>query len=116
MFRKTGNTLHGGAPAKVYARAVADALQVELGQSHRAVKTLTRWTGASERTAKNWLSGTCGPSGEHLIQLVRESDTVLATILGLCGRHEHLMGANLVEVRKALEVATDVIEGLMAKR
>jgi hypothetical protein len=45
-----------------------------------------RWTGASERTAKYWLSGERGPSGEHLILLAQHSDAVLETILTMAMR------------------------------
>ena len=37
-----------------YRTAVALALQEELGETHRAIKTARRWTGASERTVKYW--------------------------------------------------------------
>ncbi len=114
MFRKTGNSL----PARVrvrrpYAGAIADALRTELGQSHRAVKTIMKWTGASDRAAKNWLTGCYGPSGEHLVALVRESDTVLAAVLGLAGRHQHLGGAELLSARNGLLSALQVIDSLL---
>src|SRR3954470_9728766 len=98
MFPKTDNKFpEGSAPRHGgYASSIAEALRTELGQSHRATKTVMRWTGASDRTAKNWLSGCCGPSGRHLICLARESDTVLATVLGLAGRNRHMVGADLL--------------------
>jgi hypothetical protein len=115
MFRKRGNKLPEGIAAEdaAYAVSIADALRTELGQSHRATKTLMRWTGASDRTAKNWLSASCGPSGMHLIQLARESDTVLATVLGLAGRNRHMVGADLLEIRSALVAATELIDELL---
>jgi hypothetical protein len=72
-----------------------------------------RWTGASDRTAKNWLSGSYGPSGTHLIQLARESDTVLATVLGLARRNRQLVGADLIQIRAALIAATQLVDGLL---
>lgn len=47
------------------------ALQKELGQSHRAIKTVMGWTGASERSVKNWIfwgkwSVRGLPGGSHL--------------------------------------------------
>ena len=115
MFPKKGNKFpEGSAPqCAEYASAIADALRTELGQSHRATKTLMRWTGASDRTAKNWLSGCCGPSGSHLIQLARESDIVLAALLGLAGRNRHMVGADLLEIRTALVNATALIDQLL---
>lgn len=50
------------------------ALRNELGESRRSIKTVLGWTGACERTAKNWLLGNCGPSGHHLVQLAENSD------------------------------------------
>jgi len=116
MFRKRGNKfpVAENGQSENYATSIADALRTELGQSHRATKTLMRWTGASDRTAKNWLSGCCGPSGDHLIQLARESDTVLAALLGLAGRNQHMVGADLLSIRNALVAATELIDTLLA--
>lgn len=114
MFRKKGNNVpSAGSDGHPYAGAIADALRTELGQSHRATKTLMRWTGASDRTAKNWLSGSCGPSGDHLVLLARESDSVLATVLGLAGRNQHMVGADLLTIRHALLTATELVNGLL---
>ena len=57
-------------PGLTYPAAIAGALENELGDTHRAIKTAMRWTGASERTIKNWYAGTHGPSGEHLVSLM----------------------------------------------
>jgi hypothetical protein len=114
MFPKTGNNIpEGSADVRSYAGAIADALRTELGQSHRATKTLMRWTGASDRTAKNWLSGCCGPSGDHLVQLARASDGVLATVLSLSGRNQHMVGADLLAIRGALGAAIQLVDDLL---
>ena len=96
LLPKKGNVLHrvgreGGSDLG-YAGAIADALRHDLGTTHQAVKSVMRWTGASERTVKYWFAGTGGPSGEHLIALARHSDAVLAVILQLAGR-QHYEGA-----------------------
>ena len=83
---KRGTTVHLAADQARYRRAIADALRRELGPTHQAIKTAMRWTGASERTAKYWLSGERGPSGEHLILLAQHSDAVLVSILTLAER------------------------------
>ncbi|MBC7739068.1 MAG: XRE family transcriptional regulator [Candidatus Saccharibacteria bacterium] len=77
---------HLSADQAAYRKAIAAALRAELGQTHQAVKTAMRWTGASERTVKYWLSGERGPSGDHLIVLAQHSDTVLLTILAMAER------------------------------
>jgi len=89
---------------------------VELGESHRAAKTLVNWTGVSDRTAKNWLHAACGPSGEHLIQLARKSDAVLATLLSLAGRNELLLGADLIAIKRGMETASELIDQLLRDR
>ena len=83
---KMGTTVHLDADQAAYRKAIADTLRCELGPTHQAIKTVMRWTGASERTAKYWLSGERGPSGEHLIRLAQHSDAVLITILTMAER------------------------------
>ena len=59
MLPKKGRMLHPwnglARSAKDYAELIADALRQEHGNTHRAVKTIMHWTGASERSVKNWL-------------------------------------------------------------
>ncbi len=57
-----------------YRTAIAMALHEELDNTYRAIKMAMRWTGASERTVKYWLSGERGPSGDHLIALARRAE------------------------------------------
>jgi hypothetical protein len=85
-----------------YAGAIAAALRAELGDTHQAIKTVMRWTGACERTAKNWLAGTRGPAGEHLLTLVRNSNAVFEAVLRLSGRETSLTAIDLLEARTKL--------------
>jgi hypothetical protein len=118
MLPKTGKLLpkgDGRGPFKLtYAAAVAAALRTELGDSHRAIKIVMKWTGASERTAKNWLTGVRGPTGEHLVSLVRHSDAVLEIILQLSGREASLVSVNLAYARSQLAQVLDSIDDLLA--
>lgn len=118
MFPKTGNTFQN-AGNKVnsqveYRDAIWSALTGELGGTHQAAKTTMQWTGVSERTARNWISGSHAPAGEHLIELMRNSDAVLSAVLALAGRREAHAFARLdlvrVELHAMLE-AIDMIEG-----
>jgi hypothetical protein len=90
MLPKTGKKFLGGndrdGGGTTYAGIVADALVADLGETHRAAKTLMNWTGAGERTVKHWLAGTHGPCGDHLLVLMRESETVFWAILAASGR------------------------------
>lgn len=76
----------GEAGAQIFAAAIAEALQRSLGTSRARIKVTAGWTGANERTVKNWFSGKYGPSGEHLVGLMRHSDDVLQAVLELSGR------------------------------
>lgn len=76
----------GNRPGLDYAAVVAAALRSQLGNTHQAIKTVGKWTNVDERTIKNWFAGTNGPSGRHLIALLRHSDGVLEACLLLAGR------------------------------
>ena len=106
MFSKKGNYFPNRARTPktkiTYPAAIAAALQTELGDSHRAIKTVMRWTGASERTVKNWLAGTKGPRGEHLLGLIRHSNLVLEVVLQLTSREQVIVGNALLDARNAL--------------
>src|SRR5688572_2908105 len=113
-FPKEGRVFPGRNDTKTYALVVAAALREELGESHHATKTVIRWTGASERSVKNWFSGTSGPSGEHLIALARHSDEVFATLLILSDRSlDPAVASNkLVELRNKLRETLEFIESV----
>lgn len=95
-----------------FNRAIAEALRKELGGSHRATKVVMRWTGASESTVKNWLAGSHGPNGEHLVSLMRNSNTVLATVLVMAGRDGHLPALKIAELRGHLVEILELIDKL----
>ena len=106
MFPKKGNNFPSGAgtgKGKVsYPLAIAAALRAELGDSHQATKTVMRWTGANERTVKNWFAGRRGPRGEHLLALIRHSNTVLEVVLQLAGREQIIAAKVLFDARNTL--------------
>jgi hypothetical protein len=99
MFPKKGNVFprrdgQDNSPLQ-YAAVVAATLRSELGDTHRAIKTVMKWTGASERTVKNWFSGEIGPSGHYLLRLIHESNAVLHAVLHAAGRHDILAAAGI---------------------
>jgi hypothetical protein len=96
--------------SSAYAAQIAKALRKELGGSNRAIKTLMRWTQASERTAKCWLAGASGPSGEHLVRLIRNSDAVLEAVLELAQRRPTLERGRLEALKWALSNAVLAID------
>lgn len=85
------------------AAIVARALQSELGDSHRAAKTLMRWTGANERTVKHWLSGRHAPRSDHLIVLLRKSDAVFEGLMIAAGRSDAAIAAHVLSVQTAID-------------
>lgn len=106
MFPKKGNYFpngNGGGNGRIsYPAAIAASLRAELGDSHQAVKTVMRWTGANERTVKNWFSGRRGPRGEHLLALIRHSNLTLEVVLQLAGREQIIAAKALLDARNAL--------------
>ena len=114
MFPKTGNKFPDG-PERHYAIAIGTALRSELGDTHRAAKTVMGWTGASERSAKNWLGGKRGPSGWHLILLVRRSDAVALAVLKLANRDGFGAGLAFKTLREALVAAIRSIDEVLGQ-
>jgi hypothetical protein len=115
MLPKKGIVFPNGENLGPYSRAIAYALKCELGSTHQAVKIIRRWTGAGERTVKNWLTGVSGPSGQHLVQLIRHSDDVLAVMLILAGRRQVVAAQRLVDVRNKLAEAVEQVDALMGE-
>ena len=113
MLPKKGIVFPNGENLEPYCRAIAYALKCELGSTHQAVKIIRRWTGAGERTVKNWLAGISGPSGQHLVKLIRHSDDVLEVLLIMAGRQPIMAAQKLVNVRNKLAETVDQIDTLM---
>lgn len=104
-LQKTGNTFptrESPVTAALYANAISQALRHELGETQNAVKIVARWTGASERTVKNWFSARCGPSGEHLVALAQHSSDVLEMFLLLSGHERRVTSAKLDVIKTRL--------------
>ncbi len=115
MLPKTGRRLPPRQADIGFAELVSAALIDELGKTHRAVKTVMRWTGASERCVKHWLAGTHSPSGSHLLALMRHSDELLRHLLIAAGRRDAAVGVELVLLRlKLLELLALMDEVLAA--
>ena len=115
MLPKKGIVFPNGENLGPYPQAIAYALKCELGSTHQAVKIIRRWTGAGERTVKNWLAGISGPSGQHLVDLIRHSDDVLAVLLILAGRKQVVAAQRLVEGRNKLAETVEQMDAMMGK-
>ncbi len=115
MLPKKGIVFPNGENLGPYAMAVAYALKSQLGATHRAVKIIMRWTGAGERTVKNWLAGVSGPNGQHLVELIRNSDEVLDVLLLMAGRQQIAAAKKLVDVRNKLAETIQQVDELMSE-
>ncbi len=115
MLPKKGKKLHqkgsGSGNGLEFGASIAEALRAELGSNHQTIKTVMRWTGASERTVKHWFAGTHGPRGEHLVALSRHSDEVFRAFLLMAGRGPIILGAKLADLRARLLDVVDHIDG-----
>jgi hypothetical protein len=108
-----GSNAGGGPPDETcFAVEIAAALHRALGSTHAGIKIAAGWTGANERTAKNWFSGRYGPSGEHLVALARNSDEVFNTFLAMAGRPEQLAAEKLAEAENVLSIALWAVRSL----
>ncbi|HEY4311102.1 MAG TPA: hypothetical protein VGN12_16745 [Pirellulales bacterium] len=117
MFPKKGTTFpkvkFRQQSDEPYAKMISTALREELGETHRAAKTVMRWTGANERTVRNWLSGTKGPSGEYLVTIIRHSDSVFDALLHRAGRDKNIFGGRLTEAREGVRALLTALDRLV---
>ena len=105
MSRETGCSSR-----ECYAREIGNALRSGIAATGRSAKDIMRWTRASERAVKDWISGRRGPSGEHLIPLMACSDAVFAALLRVTGRERSSRGRQVAEVRRLLHEAVAALD------
>jgi hypothetical protein len=98
-----------------FTAVIAKTLRETFGRSGRSIKTVMGYTGAGERTVKNWFESKNGPNGENLVELVRHSDEVLEALLSMAGREDILAGKLLVDARDKLVEMLEIIDDLQAK-
>lgn len=85
-----------------FAGEIAAALHRALGSTHAGIKTAAGWTGANERTVKNWFSGRYGPSGAHLVALAHHSDEIMNSFLRMAGRPDLIVAVKLAVTEDAI--------------
>ncbi|CAI9418890.1 hypothetical protein ANOBCDAF_04406 [Pleomorphomonas sp. T1.2MG-36] len=117
-FPKSGNMLpsqrHGKPRKPSFARLVSTALRASLKGQSSKVKTVALWTGANERTVKNWLSGERAPSGDHFLGLAANCPAVLAAFLAAIQRNDCLVMADIEEARAKVAAALMALEAVRA--
>ena len=114
MVQNSGNTVPFGLSLNdhEYASQISDALLSELGSTAQSAKTIMKWTGASNRTARYWLSGEKGPSGSNLLLIARHSPAVWGAILGMTGKQSAILADDIHAVEVALSKALGSVERL----
>lgn len=95
-----------------FATVIAETLRETFGGTRMSVKTVMAYTGAGERTVKNWFEGKNSPNGENLVELVRHSDAILEVLLLMAGREDILAGKLLVDARGKLVEMLEIINQL----
>jgi hypothetical protein len=91
---------------RAFAMKIALALKLELKNRNSRAKLVAGWTGASERTVKNWILGRYAPCGRHLVVLAQHSDQVLNVILSMADRRDLLLARTVGDLRrKVFELA-----------
>lgn len=108
----TGNGRH--EPNNWFAAEIASTLKRSLGDSRAGAKIVASWTGANEKTVKNWFAGRYGPSGEHLVALARHSDEVLGMFLAMAGREELMVAVKLAAAEQAIKELLVAVRRLTA--
>lgn len=98
----------------VFAAVIAETLRETFGGTRRSIKTVMAYTGAGERTVKNWFEGKNGPNGENLVELVRHSDEVLEALLWMADREDILAAKLLVDARDNLVEMLEIIDQLQS--
>jgi hypothetical protein len=94
-----------------HAFAMKIGLSAELKNRNSRAKLVVGWTGANDRTVKNWISGRYAPCGRHLVVLAQHSDQVLTAILSMAGRQDLLLAREVLDLRrKVLELAAVIGE------
>lgn len=119
-FPNSGNVFPGRRqkPASLsFAKLVSTALRASLrGQGGQAssIKTVARWTGANERTVKNWFAGDRAPTGDHFLRLAANSPGALAAVLAAIHRNDCLVMADIEEARAKVAAAPVALDAVRA--
>lgn len=113
-FPEMGKLLpNGSGHDEKFAKLVANVLCRSLGERSSAIKIVARWTGACERSVKNWFAGQNAPSGDHFLELVRHCPDMLDEFLAAAGQKERLAGVSLRTARLALVSSLLTLDKLM---
>lgn len=117
-FPKSGNVFPQRRRQEIakpsFARLVSMALRTSLRGQSSSIKTVALWTGANERTVKNWFTGERSPSGDHFLGLAANSPAVLAAFLAAIQRTDCLVMADIEEARSKVAAALVALDAVRA--
>jgi hypothetical protein len=94
-----------------FAMKIALALKSELKDRNSRAKLVASWTGANERTVKNWVLGRYAPCGRHLVILARHSDQVLNAVLAMADRQDLVLAGRVEDLRRKVSELAAIIGG-----
>jgi hypothetical protein len=89
-----------------FAIKIALELKSELKDRNSRAKLVASWTGANERTVKNWILGRYAPCGRHLVILAQHSDHVLNAALSMAGRQDSLFAGRVEDLVKGFRAGS----------
>ncbi len=96
-----------------FTAVIAETLRETFGGTAVAVKKVMAYTGAGERTVRNWFDGKNGPNGNNLVSLARNSDEVLEVFLLMADRGDIVTAKALVDAREILVEMLRLVEILL---
>jgi len=99
--------------AREFAQVIADALKEELARG-ASIKTIMAWTGAGERTVKEWLAGSNAPRAFQLERLFRSSEAVYERVMIRTGRRPAVNRQSLEALREQLTGLAGAIDAALA--
>lgn len=92
-----------------FASVISLALMRARSDRQVSIKNVANWTGANERTVKNWFSGRFGPSGDHLMVLANHCDEVMEAIIRMSGHGSFSVCLRLEVAEKSLVAALKLV-------
>lgn len=98
--------------AQEFARAIAEALKEELVRG-ASIKTIMAWTGAGERTVKEWLAGSNAPRAFQVECLMRSSDLIYERLMVRTGRKPVVNRESLKALKEQLTRLAEEIDAAL---
>lgn len=117
-FPKSGNVLpkhrHREPELPSFAKLISTALRTSLRGQSSSIKIVALWTGANERTVKNWFSGSRAPSGDYFLKLAAKSPAILAAFLAAIHRNDCAVMVDIAEARAKVAAALMALDAVCA--